>query len=245
MIVAAALCPGPPLLIRELTGATVVEQTLRLACVDAVSELAAAGPEVIVVVGVAERSGVWPADSELDLAVFAPGPGLRRPAPAAAPGAAVRAAADLPTSLGVGSYLLGAAAWGGERILEAVAADAAPADCAALGADIAAMPGRVALLAMADGSARRSKKAPGYLDERSAGFDDRVRQAVEDGDMEALAGLDAAFARELMAAGRPACQVLAGALAGRKVASEIRYNGDPFGVAYLVASLRVGGEQDG
>jgi hypothetical protein len=245
MIVAAALCPGPPLLIRELTGAAVVEQALRLACVEAVSELGAARPEVIVVVGVAERTGVWPADSEFDPAVFAPGPQVRRPAQATSPGAAARTVADLPTSLGVGGYLLGAAEWAGERILQAVGADAAPADCAALGADIAAMPGPVALLAMADGSARRTRKAPGYLDERSAGFDDDVRQAVEDGDLSALARLDAALARELMAAGRPAWQVLAGALAGRKVASEIRYDGDPFGVAYLVASLRVGGEHVG
>jgi hypothetical protein len=32
---------------------------------------------------------------------------------------------------------------------------------------------------------------------------------------------------------------MAGALDGRKVSSEIRYCDDPFGVAYLVASLRV------
>ena len=42
-----------------------------------------------------------------------------------------------------------------------------------------------------------------------------------------------------MATGRPAWQVLAGAMAGRRVTSEIRYADDPFGVAYLVASLRV------
>ncbi len=42
-----------------------------------------------------------------------------------------------------------------------------------------------------------------------------------------------------MAAGRPAWQVLAGALGGKVVESEIRYCDDPFGVAYLVASMRV------
>lgn len=245
MIAAAALCPGPPLLIRELTGAATVAEPLRLACAGAVSELAAGGPDAIVVVGVARQTGIWPAGSELDPAVFAPGPAGQRPRPAATSAAAARAVADLPTSLGVGGYLLGAAGYGGERILQAVGADASPGECAALGADIAARPGRDALLVMADGSARRTRKAPGYLDERGGGFDDGVRQAIEDADLDSLAGLDAALARELMAAGRPAWQVLAGALAGRKVASEIRYSGDPFGVGYLVASLRVGEDCDG
>jgi hypothetical protein len=45
-----------------------------------------------------------------------------------------------------------------------------------------------------------------------------------------------------MATGRPAWQVLAGALAGTERASiepaaRVRYAGDPFGVMYLVASF--------
>ena len=40
-----------------------------------------------------------------------------------------------------------------------------------------------------------------------------------------------------MATGRPAWQVLAGALAGTAPATQMRYAGDPFGVLYLVASL--------
>jgi hypothetical protein len=55
--------------------------------------------------------------------------------------------------------------------------------------------------------------------------------------MAALLALDADLARELMATGRAAWQVLAGALAGRQPACRILYSGDPFGVAYLVASL--------
>jgi hypothetical protein len=42
-----------------------------------------------------------------------------------------------------------------------------------------------------------------------------------------------------MATGRPAWQVLAGALEGMAgLAVEVQYAGDPFGVAYLVATLR-------
>jgi hypothetical protein len=43
-----------------------------------------------------------------------------------------------------------------------------------------------------------------------------------------------------MATGRPSWQVLAGALQGAETANEIIYRDDPFGVAYLVASLTVG-----
>ncbi len=57
------------------------------------------------------------------------------------------------------------------------------------------------------------------------------------GDLAALLAIDPVLARELMATGRPAWQVLAGALAGTGRGCEIRYAGDPFGVAYLVASL--------
>jgi hypothetical protein len=57
--------------------------------------------------------------------------------------------------------------------------------------------------------------------------------------MRALLALDGALATELMATGRPAWQVLAGAMAGRRPSCVVRYDDDPFGVAYLVASLSV------
>jgi aromatic ring-opening dioxygenase LigB subunit len=97
----------------------------------------------------------------------------------------------------------------------------------------------VALLAMGDGSARRGPKAPGYFDARSGPFDAEVERAVRAGDLDALLALDTDLARELMATGRAAWQVLAGALHGTGPASEIIYRSDPFGVAYLVASLVV------
>ena len=55
--------------------------------------------------------------------------------------------------------------------------------------------------------------------------------------MAALVRLDPDLARDLMATGRAAWQVLAGAFAGARPATEISYAADPFGVAYLVATL--------
>jgi hypothetical protein len=230
MIVAAALCPAPPLLIRELTGADQVAADLRAACLDAVAELMAAEPEVIAVAGAAGQTSTWDAASSLELALFAPGPRGRARA-GRPPG--------LPPSLGVGAWLIGQAGYTGEPILQSVAADEPGGRCASIGASLAAARARVSLLVMADGSARRGLKAPGYLDERSAAFDAGVERAVRTGRLDALLSVDQDLAADLMATGRPAWQVLAGALAGRSVTSEIRYAGDPFGVAYLVASLRV------
>ncbi len=236
MIVAAALCPAPPLLVRQLTGAQQVAADLRDACLASVAELMAAAPGLVAVVGAAASTGTWGGAAAFDLARYAPGPVLSN---GQGPAGAVAGPAGLPSALGVGSWLLGEAGGSAPRVLQSVGADEPPSRCAAIGAGLSGAHERVALLVMADGSARRGLKAPGYLDERSAGFDARVENAVRGGRLDALLAIDPLLARELMATGRPAWQVLAGALAGHKVSSEVRYCDDPFGVAYLVASLCV------
>lgn len=236
MITAAALCPAPPLLARELTGADPVLPELRQACLDATAALLAAGPDLVAVVGVAAQTRPWDSRARFDLTAYAPAlrpAGGRRDLDGGDPDGG----APLPLPLGLAGRLLDQAGYGASRALHSVSERAPAWDCAALGARLAGTASRVALLVMADGSARRGLKAPGYLDARSAPFDAEVEQAVRAGDMAALLALDADLARELMATGRPALQVLAGALAGRQPAGDIRYSADPFGVAYLVASL--------
>lgn len=226
MLVAAALCPAPPLLARELTGADPVLPELRQACLDAACALRCADPGLIAVVGVAERSREWDPAGRLDLSGFAPALG-REGVPDV----------SLPVSLGLGSMLLDQAGFAGHRVLHSVTEADGADDCAALGEAIAASNERVALLVMADGSARRTLKAPGYLDDRSAPFDAAVARDIRNGDLDALGAIDAGLARDLMATGRPAWQVLTGAARGQQPASQIRYCDDPFGVWYLVASL--------
>ena len=51
MITSAALCPGPPLLVRELTGADPVLPELREACAEAVATLLRDRPGAVAVVG--------------------------------------------------------------------------------------------------------------------------------------------------------------------------------------------------
>jgi hypothetical protein len=234
MIAAAALCPAPPLLARELTGQAEILPDLRHACTVAVARLVAAAPDVIAVVGPADLTATWDSAGQLDLAAYAP---------AVARAGAVSAAEErlaLPLALGIGALLLDRAGYDGPRALWSVGGSAPPAECARLGQDLAAPAERVALLVMGDGSARRSVSAPGYLDERAEPFDAEVERAVRAGDMPALAALDSILADDLMASGRPAWQVLAAALGAAPAGSprtEILYCDAPFGVAYLVATL--------
>ncbi|HUZ24830.1 MAG TPA: hypothetical protein VMV07_13820 [Streptosporangiaceae bacterium] len=226
MIVAAALCPAPPLLARELTGGDPALPELRDACGEVTRRLLEAEPEAIAVVGAAPQTRLWDPASRLDLSVFAPAARV----PPGTPG--------LPPSLGLGVLLLDQAGYTGRRILQAVGQEEPTAACVELGERLAQPAERIALLVMADGSARRSRRAPGYFDERSADFDAAVERAIRAGDLDALAAVDPGLARELMATGRPAWQVLSGAMRGLRPAADVLYAGDPFGVAYLVAALR-------
>jgi hypothetical protein len=225
VIISAAVCPSPPLLAGEFTGRAEVLPELRDACVTAVRHLLAAAPDVIAVVGAGSDTATWDPDDRLDLSAYAP------------PVSGAHGKPGLPLALGIGALLLDEAGYAGPRLMQAVDESAPTADCLRLGRDLAAAAARVALLAIGDGSTRRGPAAPGYLDERAVPFDDAVRRAVRDGDMAALAGLDPDLARDLMATGRAAWQVLAGAFAGARPATEITYAADPFGVAYLVATL--------
>jgi hypothetical protein len=237
VIARAAVCPSPPLLARELTGRAEVLPELRDACAAAVADLLAAAPDVVAVVGGGQETATWDPEDRLDLSAYAPG--YARSAPGVPAGG--RGKPGLPLAVGIGALLLDEAGYAGPRLLQAVDEAATAEACLRLGRDLAAASPRVALLAVGDGSARRGLAAPGYLDERAVAFDDAVRRAVREADMAALAGLDPDLARDLMATGRAAWQVLAGAcdgaFAAAPPATEIRYAADPFGVAYLVAVL--------
>ncbi len=225
MIAAAAICPPTPLLARELTGLDPVIPELRRACAAAVERLVRSEPEVIAVVGPGPRTAAWPADGRLNLAAFAPALGTRAPGPA------------LPLPLGLGTHLLEKGGYTGPRLLQSLSHEEPAAGCLRLGADLSCLGDRVGLLVMADGSACRSLRAPGYLDPRAAAFDAALERAVRSGDLGPLRAMDQGLARELLATGRPGWQVLAGAMPGRAPATEILYSDDPFGVFYLVAWL--------
>jgi aromatic ring-opening dioxygenase LigB subunit len=220
-LVAAAVCPHPPLLVPEVAAGAAGElDTLRAACKAAVAGLASA--DRVVVVGTAPEAARYEKPAGGSLAPW----GL----PMTVGDAHEGALGNLPLSLVIGCWLAPHA-----DVYVAVAADAAPEECAKLGAELVER-GRVGLLIMGDGSARRTEKAPGYLDERALPFDLAVARALETADREALLALDPELAAELMVAGRAAWQVLAGAQGTE--GAELLYHDAPYGVAYLVASWR-------
>jgi hypothetical protein len=240
VIASAAICPPAPLLARELTGRDPVIPELREACAAAVERLVRSGPDVIAVIGPGPRTGTWPAAGRFDLGAFAPALGTRGrepQRPALATGAADAGPPPLPAPLGLGARLLDESGYQGPRLLQSVSGDDAAAACLRLGDSLRGLGGRTGLLVMADGSACRSQRAPGYLDPRAAAFDEALGRAVRGGDLGALQDMDEVLARELLVTARPAWQVLAGAMPGRSPAAEILYSGAPFGVFYLVAAI--------
>jgi hypothetical protein len=211
------------------TGVDDVVGPLRRRCAEAVAVLAAAEPDLVLVVGGAPQVGAFDADASGTMRTYGVdvrvGEGPGEP--------------TLPLSLTVGLWLLLTAAPELPRAFFGVRPDTDPVRCAALGAGLVERAPRVALLVMGDGSARRSVKGPGYLDRRAETFDGEVARAFGAGDADALLALDPALADELLVAGRAPWQVLAGAaLAGHGAPwrGSVTYEEAPYGVAYLVAT---------
>lgn len=234
MLAAAALCPCPPLLVPEVAAGAAPElAALRAACADAVGVLAAARPDRLVVLGPAERdeAGRYPQGSAGSFRGFGVDAQVRLGS-----GRAVDAR-PLPVSLAVAAWLLDRTEWAAAPV-EGLAVDqAADGDrCAATGRELAASADRLALLVMGDGSACRTTKSPGYLDERAAGFDAGVVRALGEADAAALAALDPGLAGELRVAGRAPWQVLAGAADGARLSGALLYEEAPYGVGYAVAT---------
>ncbi|MEU9080284.1 hypothetical protein [Kitasatospora sp. NPDC048538] len=230
MLVAAAVCPCPPLLVPEVAAGAAAElDGLRAACDEALAALVAAAPQLVVVVGTGPQAEVWTEGGAGSLHRY----GV--PLVAKLPGDRVEGP-ELAPSLTIGAWLLQRAGVDVPTHACAVPADA-PADrMLGLGQGLAGLADRVALLVLGDGSACRSLKAPGYLDERAEGFDAALAAALGSADLAALAALDAALAAELQAEGRAPWQVLAGAAEGAGLTARLGYQDAPYGVGYLVAS---------
>lgn len=235
MLVAAAVCPCPPLLVPQVAAGAAAElDGARAACTDALGVLAAARPDHLVVVGPADQSGRGPHPQgargsfrgfgvELDVRLGPElGPAPQRP---------------LPASLAVAAWLLERTGWSDAPIEGLGVGEPLEAErCIETGRGIAARAERVALLVMGDASACRTLKAPGYLDERAAPFDAEAARALGAADVAALRALDAELAYELKASGRAPWQVLAGAAEGAGLGGSLLYEDAPYGVGYVVAT---------
>jgi hypothetical protein len=210
MISAVAFCPHPPLLVPEIASGTANEaELLRSACADALARLLATGCTQVVIIG--------GESSTRGLSGFAPGvKGLPD--------------ADLPPSLAIADWLLDRAGATPARRFVGVRSDGTPSS------DWPALDERTGLVVMGDGSARRSVKGPGYLDDRAEAFDDLVVSALAAADVRVLADLDGALAAELLVAGIGPWKAAARIIGGEpRWQGEVLYADAPFGVTYVVA----------
>jgi hypothetical protein len=222
-VAAVGFVPAAPLLVPEVAGGSAqLDAELRDACRSAVRRLCEAGADAVVVAATWREATSWPDDGIWDFTGFG------------VTGRGDDARPRLPWPLGIGAWLLDDAGWAGGRRYVSVGADGRSP--AAFGA------GRVAVLVVGDGSARRTEKAPGHLDERAEGFDAAAARAIATGDPAALEALDPELAAELMSAGAPAWRWLAGELGSRAVVeAELTSDTAPYGVGYLVGWWRVSG----
>jgi len=220
--VAVAFCPSPPLLLPDVEGRESPETAgLRRACAEAVDRMLAVRPEVVVVVGAGAPAGArFGAGDRGSLRGY----GVDREI--AFDGRARPEGRALPLAHTVGAWLLDQAGFSGTRV------GVGPDD---LGQLLHDLPAPLGVLAMGDGSARRTVKAPGYLDDAAAPFDRSVSAALADGDAGGLAALDLAEGERLLAAGAATWRAVGAALRGRHISGRVHLDAAPFGVGYLVA----------
>lgn len=146
----------------------------------------------------------------------------------------------LPLSMLVAAWLRGIA--GAARACPVVVApEAAPAVCADVGRDLAARIDATAtpvgVLVVADGATALTPKAPGGgRRDPAVRLQQRIDDAFAAADADALAALDPDACLESGVAGRPAWQVAAALVAGRRLQADVGYASAPFGVGYTVAT---------
>jgi hypothetical protein len=224
-LVAAAVCPHPPLLVPQVAAGAAAElERLRAVAESTVRELTRAGADLLVVVGGGPRT--FTVDN-LQFGSLSPY-GMPDESPSS----------SWSLSLLIGAWLLDRVGVTNPTSGVCVGDDLGAEECAAFGADLAATADRVAFLVMGDGSACRGAAAPGYDDPRAEPYDKEVAAALATADAEALLALDRDLSARLLVAGRAAWQVLAGAAlaSGRRWRGELHHDEAPYGVAYFVAS---------
>lgn len=142
-----------------------------------------------------------------------------------------------PLGRRVGIHLLAIAGREPHEVVE-IPWDAGVQECRAAGEPLGDDRDDVHLVVVADGSARRGEKAPGYLDERAAGLDAELVAGLRSADPERLLALDADLCAELLVHGRAPLQVAAAAMArsGPMRCADLSWE-DPFGVLYVTALL--------
>ncbi|HVT21027.1 MAG TPA: hypothetical protein VHE57_06540 [Mycobacteriales bacterium] len=217
---AIGFVPAAPLLVPQVAGGSAyLDDELRDACRDVARRLTTSTHGAITVVAPIAHGVSWPARATWGFEGF----GVPRRPPDPRP--------RLPWPIGIGDWLLDDVGWSGARSYVGVTGDATSTGSTDLGE---------ALLVVGDGSARRTERAPGHLDDRAASFDASIATAIRSGDLAALGGLDAMLAAELLCAGAPVWRWLAATVDAPAVSgSALLVDAAPYGVGYFVGWWRL------
>jgi hypothetical protein len=203
---------------------------LRAACTSALASLAALGPDQVVVIGSSQRTRVRAPMPSGSLAGYGLAQDFVLGSPDGGP------VDDLPLSLTIGSLLVAEQFGPGSGAIGVEVGPDFGAQPAARELAELARSGRLGLVVMGDGSARRSTRAPGYLDERAVPFDDAVAEILRAGDGQALADLSEPLGAELLAEGVPAWRATGALVGGQPMSARLLYAEAPYGVSYFVAA---------
>jgi len=209
-------------------------------------------PDVLLVVGGASGGGVFDAGAFGSLARFGLALEVRLPGTPVSEGDAPTGdpnQQELPLSLTVAAFVLSAGSVAVPLRGYAVDQHTSSSKAQHLGAELADLFPRVAMVVMADGSACLDAKAPGYIVDGAQEWQKHVDAAFAVADFEAVAQLTEVDADRFWVAGRAAWQLLAGAALSRRNNEEqmaaslrwapvIHYASAPYGVQYLAASFR-------
>jgi hypothetical protein len=240
VLVAAAVCPQTPLLVPQIAGGAAPELAeVRGETIEAVKRLLRSGPDLVIAVAPGDEDE--PGAREVQFSGT-----FRRYGVDLAVGDDVRG--EPCAGLLVARWLLDSCLAAESPLCEGweIGGETGPEECMKLGRALAERAERVALLVMGDGSARRTAKAPGYLDERAVPFDDGIARALAEADTAARAAVDPKAASAVMAAGRAPWQVLAGAVdasGGPWCGRLLRYEA-PYGVGYFSAFWEPGPDME-
>lgn len=229
MLIAATVCPSPPLLVAGVGSDHDhrLEQ-LRAACWSGLDSLRFGSPQLLVLVA-ADDATVEDLAGRGSLEEY----GV--PREVSLPGHEDAHGSGLPLSLSVGAWLLERDGWPGPVVAATVSRTAGVDECAQLGERLAQRAERVAMLVMADGSSQRSDEQTEAVRRRAEVHDSELVRTLEEGEPRQLLTLDEASAAQAGADGVNPLRVMAGAAEDGVFDAELLYQGAPFGVGYVVA----------
>lgn len=223
MISGVAFCPQAPALVPDVGRGLEAELGgVRAACRTAIRRVVTPGSRVAVV-GSGARTASFGPRSRGSFAAF--GADVVVPLGSDADGPV-----ELPPSLTVGAWL----------VRDALGADTGARGYAVTGGAglLTAFDEPTALIVVGDGSACRSLRAPGHLDERAEATDLEIAKILAGGDGSSLHGVAGfgGLGAELLIAGGPAWDAVAWELEPLDWDAELLYDDAPFGVGYFVAA---------